>query len=154
MYLDLLSFHSFVRWILLISLLVALARFYRGYLADRDFSSADGRWRHFIQMMVLFQLSLGLILYFTAPSSTLFYTGLPETLHIGELRFFGLEHPITMLLAVASITVGSHLSRHKQSDHATWKSLSVWYTKGLALMSLAIPWGLFNTVGRPLLRLP
>ena len=67
MYQILLISHSYMRWLVLISLLIALYRAYRGYFKDLSFSKTDNAIRHWTATITHIQLVIGILLYSQSP---------------------------------------------------------------------------------------
>ena len=95
---------------------------------------------------------LGLWLYFISPIIRYFLNNFKDAVHTREIRFFGMEHIIMMLTAMALITIGSAKAKRKQSDIEKHKTVAVWFTVGLLIILIAIPWKFSPLVSRPYLR--
>src|SRR5688572_30748090 len=100
MYSILLSIHSIFRWFVLVSLVYSLYRSYRGWLANKSFTTFDNTVRHTTATLSHVQLIIGLILYFISPVVQYFLDNFKEAVHQREFRFFGMEHIFMMVLAV------------------------------------------------------
>jgi hypothetical protein len=66
------------------------------------------------------------------------------------MRFFAVEHPFMMLLAVIVAQAGFSLSKRAGSDRAKFVRAAICYTISAVLILAAIPWP-FLKAGRPLL---
>lgn len=152
MYSTLLVLHSFVRWLVLVSLLYALFRAYRGWLDSRTFTKHDDLVRQTVVLVALFQLLLGLTLYSISPIVEYFLHHFKEAVHERQLRFFGMEHITMMLIAITIITVGSIRAKRQASHHDKFKTMALWYSVGLLLILMSIPWGFPPLVDRPYFR--
>ena len=152
MYPTLLVLHSFVRWLVLSSLLYALFRAYRGWLGHRAFTKHDDTIRHTTATIAHIQLLLGLTLYFISPIVDYFLHHFREAVHERQLRFFGMEHITMMLIAITVITLGSGKAKRKNTDQDKFKTMAIWFTVGLLLILMSIPWGFPPLVSRPYLR--
>src|SRR6185437_5636241 len=116
MYSLLLSIHSLVRWLLLVTLLISIGRAYQGWLKNKRFSKRDNTLRVITSSIAHTQLILGLWLYFISPVIKYFLQNFSEAVHMREIRFFGMEHSLMMLIAIVLITIGSSLSKRKNED--------------------------------------
>ena len=152
MYATILALHSLVRWLVLISLLFALYQAYRGWLTGKSYSRFDNSVRYWTVFIAHTQLVLGLWLYFISPIIRYFLNNFKDAVHTREIRFFGMEHIIMMLTAMALITIGSAKAKRKQSDTEKHRTVAVWFTIGLLLILVAIPWKFSPLVSRPYLR--
>ena len=57
-----------------------------------------------------------------------------------------------MLIAITVITLGSVKAKRKNTDRDKFKTMAIWFTVGLLLILMSIPWGFPPLVSRPYLR--
>jgi uncharacterized membrane protein YozB (DUF420 family) len=133
--------HSYLAYIALAVLLLAVANAITGLLGKRIFNmSKDLRISLFALILCHIQLLVGLILYFVSPS------GLNAIQEFGmggltsTARLLAVEHPFVNILAIIAITVG--WSRHKKfvEGDKKFKSIAIFYGIGLLLILSRIPW--------------
>ena len=150
MYSVVLFTHSWMRYIVLgfgIALLVLCA-------ADRK----SGHWAekherlHVLFLAVLdVQFLLGLLLYFKlSPYSQAALANMGAAMKEPTLRFFGVEHICTMLVAVIVAHVGRIRSKRKDGA-AHFRSVVVTQIFWLVLTLAAIPWPGLD-IARPVFR--
>lgn len=151
-YTLLLAIHSFFRWIVLTGLLLALVQAYRGWLAEKPYTAFQNTIRHTTATIAHIQLLLGLSLYFISPLVKYFLQNFKEAVHDREIRFFGMEHSLMMVLAVTIITIGSVLAKRKTNDKEKFKTQAIWFTIALLVILSNIPWPFSPLVNRPYLR--
>jgi len=149
MYPIILALHSAVRWVVLASLIFALFRAYTGWRSKRTFTPFDNSVRHWTATIVHIQFAIGLLLYFISPIVDYFLDNYPQTIHLRELRFFGLEHSLMMFIAVFVITVGSVKAKRRPTNSEKFKTMAVWFTIGLIIILTSIPWSFSPLVNRP-----
>lgn len=149
MYPIVLAVHSSVRWLVLASLLFAIFRAYQGWRSQRNFSAADNAVRHWTATIVHVQFIIGIWLYLISPVVDYFLDNYPNAIHQREIRFFGMEHSLMMLIAVYVITVGSIKTKRRQTDREKFKTMAIWYTIGLFIILTSIPWAFSPLVSRP-----
>ncbi|WP_353131365.1 hypothetical protein [Parapedobacter pyrenivorans] len=149
MYPTLLALHSVIRWLVLAGLLFALFRAYRGWISERQFSRFDNSVRHWTATIAHIQLVLGLLLYFISPITTYFLQHFNQAVHQRELRFFGMEHSLMMVIAIVVITIGSTKAKQKTTDNGKFKTLVIWYTIALLIILTSIPWAFSPFTRRP-----
>ncbi len=121
-------------------------------VVHKPFTVFENRVRHNTATIAHIQLILGVWLYLISPITTFFIHHFADAVHIREIRFFGIEHSSTMLIAVLLITVGSALAKRKKSDRDKFKTIAIWFTIALLLILAAIPWEFSPLVSRPYLR--
>jgi hypothetical protein len=146
-----------------VALAVALlVRSASGLARGRAWTSGDERTQIAFVAIVDVQLLLGALLYLqSSPIVRAFLADPGHAMKVTELRFFGLEHPLLMLGAVALVHVGRRRSKaagrrgssgEVAAPPATRHARTVRWTAGAAVLMLAgIPWP-FLRQGRPLLR--
>lgn len=149
MYIATLFIHSWLRYALLL-LGLALVVGAAGGLRRGSWSAGLERL-HVIFLAVLdVQLILGLALYFFfSPITRAALADMGAAMKDAQLRWFGVEHIGTMLVAV----IVAHLGRIRSKKQGDARSRSVLITQcvWLVLTFLAIPWPWLD-VARPLIR--
>src|SRR5688500_15967044 len=116
MYSLLLATHSLVRWLVLVSLLVAIFQAYKGWLGNKPFSRSDNIIRNATVTITHVQFVLGIVLYCISPVVRYFLGYFKTAVHQREIRFFGMEHITMMLIAVVLITMGSMKAKRQSTD--------------------------------------
>jgi hypothetical protein len=152
MYQALLILHSLVRWLVLISLLVAIVRAYRGWLGNKPFLKADNTARMVAATSAHIQLVIGICLYFISPVVRYFLNYFKEAVHQREIRFFGMEHITMMVIAIVLLTIGSAKTKRKTSDQQKFKTMAIWFTIALLIIFSSIPWHFSPLTSRPYFR--
>lgn len=140
----LVTLHSYLAYIVLAVLVLAVVNAFAGWLGKKSFSlGKDFRLSLYALIFSHIQLLIGLIVYFTSAN------GLKaiQTLGMGGMnsaaRLLALEHPTINILALVLITIG--WSRHKKTDDDTtkFKRIALLYGAGLLLILSRIPWGIW-----------
>jgi hypothetical protein len=146
---GMLHLHSFLRWVMLILLLVAL---YKSF-ADRNKAFTPGHKKTGLFLMICADLMLlvGLYQWFTGP------WGLKLIQNLGmkavmrseispSIRFFAIEHFVGMLIAIALIHVGYGISKKAIPDSVKHKRTLIFYGLALLIILISIPWP-FREIG-------
>jgi hypothetical protein len=136
---GLLHAHSGLRWVALILLLVAIFNALGGR-KKRSYEKKDKMINLFAMVFLHIQLLIGLVLYFTSPKVT-FASGWMKA---PMARFFGLEHILLMVIAIAIVTIGRKKAEHTADLSKRHQKIALWYTIGLLLILAAIPWPFRN----------
>jgi hypothetical protein len=153
MYDSLLLLHSWWRWAVLVSLLIAIAVSLNGLKTGRPFSAADNLTRHSVATVCHVQLVLGIVLYCVSPLTIYFLANPASAIHEREFRFFGLEHATVMFVAVIVISVGSYKAKRYRTDREKFRAVFAWFLAGLLLILTSIPWSFWPWVNRPSFRI-
>ena len=127
--------HSSLRWLLLVLLVVAIinALMKKG---KNEYTNKDRLLNLFTMIFFHIQILLGLVLYFISDK-----VGFGEG-WMGDksARFFGMEHILIMLIAMALITIGHSKSKKGATPALKNKSILIFYTITLELVLAGIPW--------------
>lgn len=152
MYQTLTFLHSQTRWLVLISLLYAIFRAFKGYFSDQKFTGTDNSVRHWTATIAHIQLIIGMIFYLRSPVIQYFWKNFNEAKDSLEHLFFGLIHIALMFTAIIIITIGSALAKRKLSDKEKFKTMGIWFSTALVIIFIAIPWPFSPFANRPYFR--
>ena len=153
MYPYILFLHSITRWFVLVSLLYSIYRGLKGWSGTIPFTKRDNTIRHVTATIAHVQLILGICLYSISPLIRYFWSNYKEAVHEREIRFFGMEHSLMMLVAITIITIGSILAKRKKTDKEKFRTMAIWYGLGLLVILISIPWPFSAMVSRPWVRM-
>src|ERR1043165_7100858 len=154
MYSVLLTIHSLVRWLVLISLLIAIYRAYKGWRRNEQFTKFDNVIRIATVTTSHVQLVLGISLYCISPVVRYFLNYFKTAVHEREVRFFGMEHITMMVIAILLITVGSAKAKRQTTDKQRYKTMAIWFTIALVVIFSSVPWQFSPLTSRPYFRWP
>lgn len=131
--------HSGLRWVVLILLLLAI---FRAFARKNSglYEKSDKMINLFTMVSLHIQLVLGLILYFTSPK-VVFVDG---WMKVSQARFFGMEHILVMIIAIALVTIGRGKAERTTEPRKKHGYIALWYTIGLVLILASIPWPFRN----------
>lgn len=152
MYAILLTIHSWFRWLVLISLIYTLLRSYHGWIRARTFSLFDEVTRNATVMIVQTQFLIGLALYVYSPMVRYFLQNFATAVHERDARFFGMEHITMMFIAVGVISAGSLKVNKNKTDRGKFRLIALWFSVGLLIIFLSIPWEFSPFTRRPYFR--
>ncbi|QSW89722.1 hypothetical protein J0383_02645 [Flavobacterium endoglycinae] len=152
MHQSILICHSFMRWLVLLSLLYSIYRAYKGYFFQLSFTKTDNLIRHWTATIAHIQLLFGILVYVQSPIVKYFWRNFKDGIQNLDMAFFGLIHIVLMLAAVIFITIGSALAKRKLSDGQKFKTMLIWFTIALIIIFIAIPWPFSPLANRPYIR--
>lgn len=139
MYNFLVSTHSVLRWILVISLLVTIV--YALYARSKNQAFENTRILGLVSMNLLnLQFLLGLVLYFISPK--VIFSGLAMKAPL--TRFFLVEHATGMIIAIALISIGYSASKKASTEVKKFNKILVFYIIGFLIMLASVPWPFYN----------
>jgi len=143
--------HNLFRWIILVLLLLSILRSYSGWRSKKIFSPADSRLWLFTLISAHINLLLGLYLLLFGRFG-IFSAGLPQGVELMKdkfYRFFWIEHPFAMIIAVILITLGMRMAKKNVPDEQKFKKAFWFFLIALIIILASIPWGFREVVGRP-----
>jgi hypothetical protein len=150
MYGWVLALHSWIRWLVIVAGIVAVAR---AFMERGGWSRADDRAGIVFTTILDVQVLLGLLLYlWLSPIVAAARHDIGATMQSAPLRFWVVEHPIGMIAAIALAHVGRARIR-RAPPAAKARAARIFFTLALLLVLLSAPWpGL--PYARPLIRVP
>lgn len=151
MYIPILTFHSWLRWI---TLLLAIGATLNAARRDTDLTRRPpGRqWDTFFMMALDVQVIAGLLLYFRlSPFSTQGLNHLNLALHDPALRFWTFVHIGVMFSANVLIRVGRVLAINAKTSESRRQRRLVAFAVTTLVIAAGIPWPGLD-IGRPLFR--
>ncbi len=153
LYSSALWLHSLVRWAVVVTGLVASFRAIGGRAANRTWTPQDELWGLLLTISVDLQLLAGVVLYLLSPITRMGISNLGAAMRIEATRFFTVEHPFVMIVAIALVHVGRVRIRRAAEPQRKHASAMVWFGIAMVLVIIAIPWPFLPPpfVARPLL---
>ncbi len=133
--------HNFLRWIVLVLLIWSMVN---------AFLNKNGKETRFLTISAHIMLLLGLIQWFLGAWGwnlirRVSMSELMTNKAMKAMRFFAVEHPLTMIIAIVLITIGGIMVK-KGNGAAKWI-----YLVSLILIISRIPWpNMKNNIGRGL----
>lgn len=150
-YLITLTLHSWVRWLVVVTGLIAVARAINGRTSGRPWTPLDNRAASFFTMTLDVQVLIGVLLYaWLSPITREAFRDIGAAMKSNGLRFWAVEHIFGMIIALALAHIGR--ARIRKADPSRRHTVAVIFF-GFAFLVLmaSIPWpGM--PYGRPLLR--
>ena len=156
MYTTFLVLHNFTRWLVLGFGFWALYRLVDGWIRRRTWSRADRLAMRWFALIISLQFVFGAALYLLPGSlvqGALSNTAWAAIMKIRILRFFTLEHPLQMFIAIGISHMANMITRRMSDDRRRFVIGTLLLGLTMLLILAAIPWP-FLSHGRPWLRLP
>lgn len=138
----LLTLHSFLRWILLVILVVVIVR--QLTLKGKSFTAQDKTWNLRLLIITHLQLVIGLLQYFLGNKGLALIeaNGMKACMQNATLRFWTVEHPTGMLIAIALITAGYSITKKAVAANSIAKRNTIFILNLIAFIIIiaTIPW--------------
>ncbi len=136
-----LALHNIMRWLVLLAGLIAAGRALYIWLGRREWTSMDGQPGLFFVIAMDLQLLLGLLLYVVlSPITTSAFRDFGAAMSNSGIRFFLVEHALTMVVAVVLAHIGRAMSRRATDGQAKARTAAIFYTLALIVILLGMPW--------------
>lgn len=132
--------HSLFRWLVLLAGMLVLVRALSGAFRQRPWNPADRRATSAFTITLDMQLLIGLALYVTSPITTAARLDMATAMHSPGIRYFVVEHPVIMLMAVFFAHAGSVAVRRTTSDRLKFLRAAGFFGASFALLLYGIPW--------------
>jgi len=151
MYSGTLMVHSWIRWAVVITGVIAVLRAIAGASGRRPWTPADDRAGLLFTIALDVQVLIGLLLYFVlSPFTADALKDFGAAMRSSPLRFWAVEHTFGMVVALALAHYGRVMVRRADVSRRH-KVAAIFFTLALLIILASIPWpGTPN--GRPWLR--
>jgi len=134
MHQGLLYAHSYLRYAVLILLIVVVATTLIGWIGKKPYSASNNKLSLFLFIATHSQLLLGLILYVV--SSNVQFNG--STMKDATIRYWTVEHITIMIIAIVLITMARITAKKLTADEAKHKRLFIFNALALLLILAGI----------------
>lgn len=152
MYSAVLLLHSWLRWVVIVGVLLALIRGIAGWGGARRWTSTDDGVSRLATIALDLQALLGLLLYVgLSPTVAAAFTNLGGAMRDPALRFFLVEHAFGMIVALALVHIGRVRARRAPDNGNKHRALAIFFGLALVIVLGSIPWP-FMPGARPLFR--
>jgi hypothetical protein len=141
MYTALLHTHNMFRWLVLITLVLAIAFAFIGWINKREWSKKDNIAGLLLTIFMDIQFLVGIVLYaFVSPITKAAFNDFGAAMKNADLRFYAVEHISLMLIALVLIHIGRVKSKKSVAPWKKHRVATLFYGFALLLIIAAIPW--------------
>ena len=144
--------HNAMRWLVMVSILGTLVSAFSGLFGKRSYTKTDQTWRVVATSIAHTQLLIGFYLYAISPIIRYYWREKPSFAQAQEFPFFALIHISLMLVAVVLMTIGSSKAKRQTDAHDRFRTTAIYFTLGLVLILIAVPWPFSPLAARPWVR--
>ena len=128
--------HSYLRWLILLLAVITVVKYLAGWMGKKSFGSIDNRLSLFFVSALDLQLIFGLCLYFFLSPVT--QSG--SQFDPATVRFYSMEHPMIMLVAIILAHVGRVMVKKSATNDLKFKRGTIFFGIALLLMLSRMPW--------------
>ena len=150
MYQGLLHLHNFMRWVILILLVINIIRHL--VAVKQPFADRDKRLGLMLMVAAHITLVIGLYQYFVGPwgFQLISSQGMAVVMKNSALRFWAVEHITGMLIGIVLITIARGVFRKTITNEAKHKRALLLYIIALVVILASVPWPFREGIARPL----
>lgn len=138
MYSTLKILHRYWAYLVLFMIVVATINALYKSITKKEYEARDFRMSLFTLIVSHIHLLIGMVLWFAADYFSEMSMG--EIMKNATMRSNVVEHPLTMIIAVALITIGYSKHKKKLTSKNKLKTIAIFYTLALILVLAKIPW--------------
>ena len=132
--------HSGLRWVALFLLVFAIFNAAKSQTSGK-YEKKDKMINLFAMIMLHIQLLIGLALYFTSVKVNFVEGWMSSDVAGGMYRFYGLDHLLGMVAAIAVVTIGRSKTEKKlKGTRDKHRKILISYSIGLLIILAMIPW--------------
>ncbi|MEP6746529.1 MAG: hypothetical protein ABJB86_02320 [Bacteroidota bacterium] len=149
---GLVHLHNLLRWVILILLIFSIIKSYTGWQQKKIFTPGDKKIWLFTMISAHITLLIGLYQLFFGRYGII-SPGIPPGVNVMKdkfYRFFLVEHPTGMIIAIILITLAHGMAKKAVSDEIKFKKAFWYFTIALVVILITVPWPFRQIIGRPL----
>lgn len=150
MYDGLLHLHNFLRWVVLLLLVVAIIKHLGKMSSGKAYTAGDRKLGLFLMITAHIQLLIGLYQWFAGNFGLKLVQaqGMGAVMSDSASRFWVVEHTLGMLVGIILITLGKGVAKKNINDKAK-HTRAFWNFLIAAIVIIAVvPWP-FRDIARP-----
>lgn len=149
MYQGLLHTHNLLRWVILLFLLLSILRHLTA--GNQPYGGKDKGFGLPLLISAHLTLLIGLYQWAAGNMGLNFITenGMGAVMKDAVMRFWAVEHPLMMIIAIILITIGYGQRKSRHTVRVQRRRALIYYFLALVAILLAVPWPFREVVGRP-----
>ena len=141
MYTGLLHTHNMFRWLVLITLILAILFALFGWFGKREWSKKDNLAGWVLTIFMDIQFLVGIILYaFISPITKVAFNDFGAAMKNPDLRFYAVEHILMMIIALVLVHIGRAKSKKAMVSWKKHRISAIYYLMALVIVMAGIPW--------------
>ena len=122
-------------------MLVVIVQNFLVWKSDKQFTASLARQNKITLILTHIQVTVGLLMLIGFNLDI--FQDMGSVMGDAAMRFKYIEHPATMLIGAALVTVGNAKSKRSQQDMDKAKHIVIWFGIGILLMATRFPWSEF-----------
>lgn len=141
MYTGLLHLHDTLRWLILLTALITLLKYFIGWFGQKNWEKPDNILGAVFTGMLDLQLLTGFLLYGVySPIMKAVFQDFGAAMKNGDLRFYAVEHLTLMLIAIILVHIGRVKTKKAVGSRAKFGTALLFFGVAYVLILAGIPW--------------
>lgn len=140
-------FHSVLRYVIILAAIIVCVQSLVGMLQKGAFKKSNKTGILLLQIFCDLQLLFGLFLYYT--SGFLYTDKKGIDMHNHYSRFYLVEHPVSMIIAIILVHIGYKVAKKNIDDNKKFKRLFWYVFVALVIFMAQTPWQGKLDIGKP-----
>ena len=141
MYTGLLHTHNMFRWLVLLTLVLAVLFALIGWLKKLDWNKKDNVTGLLLTIFMDIQFLIGIVLYaFVSPITKAAFNDFGAAMKNADLRFYAVEHILMMVIALVLVHIGRSKTKKAVAPWKKHRAAAIFYGIAFILILAAIPW--------------
>jgi len=140
MYQSFLFIHSWLRWIILILMLIVIVKSIIGFIRSSSYEKSDNILSASTVGFIYLQFIIGLVLYiFLSPLTEAAFADFGGAMKNATQRYWAVEHILAMVMAVALAQIGRSKAKKSTESSSKFKLQLIFFGLSLIVMLSRIP---------------
>lgn len=141
MYTGLLHLHDTLRWLILLTALITLLKYFIGWFGQKNWEKPDNILGAVFTGMLDLQLLTGLLLYGVySPMMKAAFLDFGAAMKNSDLRFYAVEHLSLMLIAIVLVHIGRIKAKKSAGSKNKFGISLLFFGIAYILILAGIPW--------------
>jgi len=132
--------HNLLRHAIIIFLVINVVKSFLGWFGKKEYTAGDNKLSLFLFISAHLQLVVGLVLYSVSGVVKVAMADMGEAMKDAVLRFWAVEHMLSMIVGIIIITLGRIMAKKAKTDSTKFRRQAIYFTLAMVIIFAAIPW--------------
>tara|TARA_B110000503_G_C7158103_1_gene418279 strand:+ start:2419 stop:2877 length:459 start_codon:yes stop_codon:yes gene_type:complete len=132
--------HNLLRYAVVIFLIINVVKSFLGWFGKKDYTAGDNKLSLFLFISAHLQLVVGFVLYSVSGVVKVAMADMGESMKDAVLRFWTVEHMLSMIVGIVIITLGRIMAKKAKTDGSKFRRQAIYFTLAMVIIFAAIPW--------------
>ena len=132
--------HNLLRHAIIIFLVINVVKSFLGWFGKKEYTAGDNKLSLFLFISAHLQLVVGLVLYSVSGVVKVAMADMGEAMKDAVLRFWAVEHMLSMIVGIIIITLGRIMAKKAKTDSTKFRRQVIYFTLAMVIIFADIPW--------------